>query len=238
MKKSIFIAMFFFMASFLNVLIAQTLDDVLEKHFEAVGQQKLMETKTFEIKAKISQMGMEFPMEMKMKKPEMFLVTMTMQGQEMVQAFDGETGWMIAPWISAEPQALTGEQLKQAKEQASLEGELYNFEQKGSIADFVGKVNLDGKEAYKIKLSTSDGNTKDYYIDGKTYLISKVKAKISSQGQTVDVEQTMGDYKTIGGITLATKTETKSPMGMAVILMEEVKFDQPIDDAIFKQPVK
>ena len=45
------------------------------------------------------------------------------------------------------------------------------------------------------------------------YLVSKVKSKVSAQGQTVDVEQIMSDYKTFDGITMAKKIESKSPMG-------------------------
>jgi hypothetical protein len=101
-----------------------------------------------------------------------------------------------------------------------------------------GKVNVEGKDMYRIKLTDKNGNLKDYFIDANTYLVSRVKAKVSAQGQTVDVEQIMGDYKTIDGITMAMKIESKSPMGTAVITMEEVKFNEKFDNAIFKQPAK
>jgi outer membrane lipoprotein-sorting protein len=156
----------------------------------------------------------------------------------MVQAFDGEKGWMIIPMMSPDPQVLAGDQLAQASEQANMEGELYNYEKKGSTAEMGGKVNVEGKDMYRIKLTDKNGNLKDYFIDANTYLVSRVKAKVSAQGQTVDVEQIMGDYKTIDGITIAMKIESKSPMGTAVITMEEVKFNEKFDDAIFKQPAK
>ncbi len=221
-----------------NVSKAQTINDVLDKHFKAVGQEKLLAIQSFYIKAKVSQMGMEMPMEMKIKKPDMFIVSIEMQGQKMVQAFDGQKGWMIAPWVSTDPQELSGDQLAQAKGQADMEGELYNYEKKGSTAELMGKVNVDGKEMFRIKLTDKNGNLKDYFIDANTYLVSKVKSKVSAQGQTVEVEQIMSENKTIDGITMAMKIESKSPMGTALILMEEVKFNEKFDDAIFKQPAK
>jgi hypothetical protein len=237
MKKTLItvIAIIFAMA---NVSQAQTLNEVLDKHFKAVGQEKLLAIQSFYIKAKVSQMGMEMPMEMKIKKPDMFFVSIEMQGQKMIQAFDGQKGWMIAPWVSSDPQELSGEQLTQAKGQADMEGELYNYEKKGSTAELMGKVNVDGKEMYRIKLTDKNGNLKDYFIDANTYLVSKVKSKVSAQGQTVEVEQLMSDNKTIDGITMAMKIESKSPMGSALILMEDVKFNEKFDDAIFKQPAK
>lgn len=238
MKKSVIAFLAILVIAFANVTQAQTVNEVLEKHFKAVGQEKLVELNSFYIKAKVSQMGMELPMEMRIKKPDLFITNIDIQGQKMVQAFDGQKGWMIVPMISSDPQELSGVQLDQAKEQANMDGELYNYEKKGSTAEMGGKVNVEGKEMFRIKLTDKEGNSKDYFIDANTYLISKVKAKVSAQGQTVDIEQNMSDYKTIDGITMAMKIESKSPMGTAVITMEEVKFNEKFDDAIFKQPAK
>jgi outer membrane lipoprotein-sorting protein len=238
MKKLVFAIVAIIVIAFANVAQAQSVNEVLEKHFKAVGQEKLVAINSFYIKAKVSQMGMELPMEMKIKKPDMFITNIDVQGQKMVQAFDGEKGWMIIPMMSPDPQVLAGDQLAQASEQANMEGELYNYEKKGSTAEMGGKVNVEGKDMYRIKLTDKNGNLKDYFIDANTYLVSRVKAKVSAQGQTVDVEQIMGDYKTIDGITIAMKIESKSPMGTAVITMEEVKFNEKFDDAIFKQPAK
>lgn len=238
MKKSILTTLALFVAAFFYVGNAQTLDEVLAKHFKAVGQEKLAGIETFEIKAKINQMGMDLPMSIKMKKPGKIYVEMEMQGQKMIQAFDGEKGWMIAPWVSPDPQDLTGDNLKQAQAQADLEGELYNYEEKGHMVDFIGKVKDGDNEVYRVKLTSEDGNVRNYYLDSKTYLISKVNAKVNTMGQTVEVEQRMSDYKTIGGVTMATKIETDSPMGKGVITMEEIEFNIDIDDALFERPTK
>jgi outer membrane lipoprotein-sorting protein len=217
---------------------AQSLDKVLEKHFEVVGQEKLAALQSFVLNAKISQMGMEMPMVMKMKKPNKFRMEIDMQGQKMIQAFDGEKGWMIAPWISSDPQDLAGDELKMAMDQADMEGELYNYEKKGHSAELIGKVNSDGTEAYRIKLTTKDGTVKNYFIDAKTYLVLKTKATISAMGQSVDVETKMMDYKEIDGIKMAMKMESSTPMGIHTVIVEEVKLNEKIDDSIFARPAK
>ncbi|MCF6333693.1 MAG: hypothetical protein L3J11_10460 [Draconibacterium sp.] len=238
MKKSIAILSLFLIVASVNVVQAQTLEKILDKHFKAVGQQKLVSAQTYFMKAKINQMGMEFPMEMRMERPNKFRVETEMQGQKMIQAYDGEIGWTIVPWISPDPQELAGDQLKQAIDQADFEGELYNYEEKGYSADFIGKVNVDGKEAYKIKLTSKDGSVKNYYIDAGTNLIIKVKAKVKAMGKEVEVEQIMSDYKDFDGIKMATKMESVTGMGTMSIIIEEFKVDQKFDDAIFKRPIK
>ena len=238
MKKLIITTLAIFIITSMNFVQAQSLDDVLKKHFKAVGQDKLVASKTYYMKAKLSQMGQELPMEMKMKRPNKFRVEMEMMGQKMIQAYDGEKGWMIAPWLSPDPQALEGDQLKQAMEQADFEGELYNYKQKGSSVDFVGKVNADGKEAYKIKLTSKDGSIKNYFIDAGTNLILNVKAKISANGQEIEVDQLFSDYKDFDDIKMATTLVSKTPMGNVSITIVEFKINEKFDDAIFAQPAK
>ncbi len=238
MKKLIVTTLALFILGLTGFVQAQSLDDVLNKYVKATGLETLANASSFQITAKISQMGMELPMIMKIKKPNKFRMEMEMQGQKMIQAYDGEKGWMIAPWISPDPQDLSGAQLKDAIDQADMEGELYNYKKKGHSIEFIGKVNLDGKPAYKLKLTTKDGNLKTYFIDADTYLITKVKATVKANGQSVDITQNMLDYKTVDGVTMAMKIESQSPMGKAVITMEDVKLNVDFDDAIFKKPVK
>lgn len=237
MKKSILFLTAILMTAFLGTN-AQTLDEVLDKHFKANGQEKLVAVKTYSIKAKISQMGTEMPLEMKMKRPDKFRMEMDVQGQKMIQTFDGEKGWVIAPWVSPEPQELSGDQLKQAMEQANIDGELYNYEKNGLTVELTGKVKDGDSNAYLVKVTNDKGDVKSYFIDTEKYLINKVKAKVNAMGQTVEVEQRFAEYKNIDGIMIATKIESVSPMGTATISMDEVKFNVEIDDAIFNKPAK
>ncbi|SHF93837.1 Outer membrane lipoprotein-sorting protein [Mariniphaga anaerophila] len=236
MKKTIsaFLVILLFVAA--NHTQAQNLDEVLNKHFKAIGQEKLLEKQTYFVTAKIEQMGMELPMEMKMKRPNKFRMEMEMQGQKMIQVYNGEKGWMVAPWISPEPQDLSGPQLDQAMEQANIDGELYNYKEKGTTASLLGKVNVDGSPMYNIKLTDKDGNVKNYFIDADNYFIRKVKAKINAQGQEVEVEQNMSDYKEFDGIFMPTKIESKSPMGTANIIFGDIVFGEKFDDSIFEKP--
>lgn len=217
---------------------AQTLDQVLEKYYKATGTEKLADVKTFYVKAKMSMMGMDMPMTMQMKKPDKFKIEMDVMGQKILQGYDGETGWMVNPMAGAGVTDLKGPELKQAMNQADLEGELYNYEKKGHSAELIGKVNVDGNEAYRVKLTHADGSIRDYYIDGTTYLISKVKAKVESMGQTVDVETKITEYKDVDGVKIGSKMEIDTPMGTQSMIMEDVKFNQDIDDAIFARPTE
>ncbi|MGC9354651.1 MAG: LolA family protein [Mariniphaga sp.] len=236
MKKIVSTLLVILFAAFAGQVSAQSLDEILDKHFKTIGQEKLLEKQTYSVKATIQQMGMELPMVMKMKRPNKFRTEMEMQGQKMVQAYDGEKGWMIAPWISSEPQDLSGPELDQAMEQANIDGELYNYKDKGATATMLGKVNVDGTPMFNIKLTDKNGNVKNYFIDAESYLVKKVKAKVNAQGQEVEMEQNMSDYKNIDGILMPMKIEAKMPMGNANIIFESIVFGENFEDSIFERP--
>jgi outer membrane lipoprotein-sorting protein len=217
---------------------AQTLDEVLQKHYAATGQEKIAAVQTFYIKAKMSMMGMEMPMTMQMKKPNKFRIDTEAMGQKIIQGFDGENGWMINPMVGGGVTDLKGAELKQAMNQADLEGELYNYKEKGHSAELIGKVNTDGKEAYRIKFTNADGSVKDYYIDANSYLISKVKAKIEQMGQSMNIETKITEYKDFNGIKIGSKMEIETPMGTQSMVMEEIKLDEAIDDSVFARPTE
>lgn len=237
MKKTIFTLVVLFLISSMSVLQAQNVKDIVAKHLKAIGQDKLEKVESYVIKAKVNQMGMEIPMVMKMKKPDKFRMDLEIEGMgKMVQAFNGEKGWTIAPGMGAGPQDLVGAELEQAMAQADIGGELNNYEQKGNKVELIGKETIDGKETFNLKLTNKEGSIQNYYLDAKSYLILQVKAKVSQMGQEMNVTQKTSEYKDFDGIKIATKITSETPMGDININMEEVLFNQKIDDAIFERP--
>lgn len=236
MKRTLFVTALMLFA-FLGTQ-AQTLDQVLEKHYKATGQDKIADIKTFYVKAKMSMMGMEMPMTMQVKQPDKFKIEMDVMGQTILQGYDGEAGWVKNPMTGGGVTDLKGAELQQAMSQTDFEGELYHYAEKGHSAELIGKVNLDGAEAYRVKLTNADGTVKDYYIDGNSYLLSKVKAKVESMGQTMNVETTISDYKEIDGIQFGCKMDINTPMGTQSMVMEEIKLNENIDDSVFARPAE
>lgn len=235
MKRTLFLTALMLVA-FVGVQ-AQTLEQVLEKHYKATGQEKMAAVKTYYVKAKISMMGQDMPMTIQMKRPNKFRTETEVMGQKIITGFDGESGWMKNPMMGAGITDLKGQELKQAMSQADvMESELYNYAQKGHSAELIGKVNFNGTEAYRIKFTNADGSVKDYYLDAKTYLISGIKAKVEAMGQTMEINTKVLDYKDISGIKIGSNMEVETPMGTQSLVMEEIKLDEPIDDAIFAKP--
>lgn len=236
MKKHVYLLL---PALFLAVnLQSQSLNQVLDAHFEAVNQKKTLEVKTVTMNGRIMQMGMELPMVMKMKRPDKVRMELNIQGQEMVTAYDGVNGWMIAPWIGPDPQDMPADQLKDMKERADFEGDLWNYEEKGHKAEFQGKADMEGTDAWVIRLTKKNGDVATFYIDTDSYLLIKQKTRTVINGVEVESEQIPGNYKLYSGIPMPTSIESRA-MGQSVqIIFDNIEFDVLLDDGIFARPVK
>lgn len=217
---------------------AQTLAEILEKHHEAIGQEKLAALKTYSLEAMVNQMGMELPMTVKVKRPDKFRMEMDIQGRKMVQAYDGESGWLIAPWLSPEPTVLSGDELRQARDQTNIDGPFYKLRERGLSAEFLGRDTMEGKECFNLKLIGKDGSEIFYFLDSETYYVLLAKRKVDVQGEVVDVETKMSNYQIKDGIAMAMEIESNSPMGTATIKINKVDYNVPVDDSIFENPAK
>ncbi len=236
MKKLLSLTFAILIAALFTVVNGQDLSEILDQHFSVVGQEKLAEVKTVIVYGKIIQMGTEFLFVQRMKNPNKFILEADIQGQKMIQAFDGENGWMIAPWISPDPQDLTGVQLKQAKEQTNIEGDLYNWEEKGHQAEYMGTEDVEGTETHKIKLTKKEGDEIFYYIDSESYVIIKETRKITAQGSEIEIESFPGNYEMFDGIVFPMSIKTNTMGQETEILFDSVKFDIEMNDSIFVRP--
>jgi outer membrane lipoprotein-sorting protein len=219
-----------------NCAYSQSVDNIIAKHNEVTGQDQLAKIGTYTIEATVSQMGMEIPMTMKMKRPDKFLMEMDLQGQKMIQAYNGHSGWALMPMMNNEPQELTGDQLEQAKQQAIIDGPFTDIEERGLTAELVGKEQKHGKEVFHIKLADPIGQSQSYFIDTESYYLVSTSRTLNTQGMEIEIESIMSDFQPTEGIPIARKIESVTPMGNATIKITEIQFNTPIDDSVFEKP--
>ena len=239
MKKS-FISLIVIMLLSTCFVSSQTLDEILESYFEVIGQEKLAKVSTMVFKAKVvmAAMGIELPMVVKSKRPNMFRSEMELQGMKIITAFDGKDGWMINPMASPDPQDLVGDQLKDAQKQADIDGDLYNWEEKGHTAEYSGTEDLEGTEVYKIKLTKEDGEIQYYFLDTESFILLKQTIIINTMGAEVETNLSFGNYKMIDGIAMAFSMDVMTMGQSTQLIIESVEFGIELDDSIFKRPVK
>ncbi|MCD4770294.1 MAG: outer membrane lipoprotein-sorting protein, partial [Bacteroidales bacterium] len=120
---------------------------------------------------------------------------------------------------------------------ADFDGDLYNYEEKGSSLEFVGTEEAEGTEVYKLKLTKENEDVTNYFIDTETYIVLKTTAKRLIQEVEVESETILGNYQMIDD--MAFPFSISSGMNgqvVAEIVITEVIFDVEIEDDFFAKP--
>jgi outer membrane lipoprotein-sorting protein len=223
---------------------ALTLDQIVEKHTAALGgAEKLKAIQSVTMTGKASLMGgqMEAPITMKVKRPAFMRMEITFQGKSLVQAFDGTTAWMINPFVGdTEPQKQNAEDTKTAGDDADfIDGSLVDYKAKGNKLELLGKEDVDGNPAYKIKVTKNGGSMEFEYLDAKTFLPVRSAGKRNQQGQEIEYETKPGNFKEVGGVMMPYHlVQNVNGQSMMDLTVEKVEVNTAMDPSIFRMPDK
>lgn len=221
--------------------MAQTVDEVLAQYVKAKGgMEKLKSVKTMRATGKMMMgQGMEAPFVMMGRRPNATRIEFVFQGMTGVQAFDGKNAWMVMPFMGKkDPEAMPEEETKMMAEQADLDGPLVDWKEKGHKVELVGKEQVEGADAYKLKLTMKNGTVRTYYLDAESYLEIKAEGKRKMRGTEVEGETIFGDYKDVGGLMLAHTLENgaKGSPQRQKMVFEKIEINPDLPDSLFAMP--
>jgi hypothetical protein len=227
MKKLIIIMAGLFI---MTAISAQSLDEIVKKYTAANKLDNVANLKTIKITANMSLMGMEMPMVMWMKNPNKIKSVTTFNGQDMIQVFDGEKGYVVSPMTgSTEPVEMTPDQVKQTLRSSMFQNYMATYLKNGQLT-LNGEENVNDKPAYKLQATIEGGTVIDIYIDKTSYFL--VKTATTASGVTMESYPT--DYTETSGFMIPMKTST-SAQGMDILInFTKVEVDVPMEDDIFK----
>lgn len=220
---------------------AQTVDELIAKNITAKGgMEKMKAVSTYRATGKmIAGQGMELPFVMLNKRPNNTRMEFTFQGMTGMQVYDGKTAWMSMPFMGKkEPEVMPADQAKIIEEQADFDGPLVDYKAKGHTVELVGKEQVEGADAYKLKLTLKGGDVRYIYLDAETFLEVKVEAKRTVRGTEVESESFLSDYKEVGGMMMAHVMENgaKGSPQRQKLIIEKVELNPEIDSGLFAMP--
>ena len=218
----------------MSVINAQTVEEIVKKYTAANKLDQVANLKTIKITANMSMMGMEMPMEMWMKNPNKIKTVTNFNGQDMIQVFDGEKGYVLNPMTgSTEPVEMTPDQIKQTLRSNMFQNYMAIYLKNGQLA-LAGEDKVNEKPAYKLKVTIEGGNVIDMFIDKTSFLLVKTSITTTQNGMTITMDSYPSDYTETNGVFIPMKT-TSSAQGMDfVINFTKVEVDLPMADSLFK----
>jgi hypothetical protein len=228
---------FLFFVSLLIVgmgLNAQTVDEVINKHIDAIGgKANLNQVKSLTLDITMDVMGTSAPVTEYLLNGKGFKTEAEFNGQKIITAYTDQSGWTINPLAGGnDPQALPDAVYKGGRDQIFVGGSLLDYAAKGY------KAELEGKEggAYKVKV-TKDGSESHYLIDSSTYYITKSVTNGEMMGSPVEVTITFSDHKkTDFGIVLPYSNVVDLGGFSFSSKVNKVEANKEIDPKIFEMP--
>jgi len=220
---------------------AQTADEIVEKFIKTVGgMEKIQAVKSLRRVGKYSGGGgFEAVLVEENRRPNLVRQEFVIQGMTGVTAYDGKTGWKIEPWNGKkDAEALSEEEMKGIVEDSDLDGPLVNYRAKGVKVEYVGTDEVEGTDAYKLKVTLANGDVRFYYMDTDYFVPIKIDTKRMIRGAEREYETVLGDYKEVGGWYLPFSVESgvKGSPNRQKITYEKIEANVALDDTRFARP--
>jgi len=231
-----------------SMVSCQDIDEVLENHSEAIGQEKLNKVQTIIIKGKTLMRENERPFTTYVKRPNKFRTETSMMEREIIRGFDGENNWTYSP--GGQPSGREGmgggrmgrpggQRSGQMGDHEYFGSQLYNWKEKGHKLEFAETTTMEGTDVYKLKLTNSGGDITYYFLDAESFMILKQTRTMQRMDMEFESETYFSNYKMIDGVAIAFSRETKvNGRTMMHQTIESIEFDKEIDDSMFKEPEK
>lgn len=221
---------------------APTLDELVAKNIEAKGGADALRTlqslkSTGKLIVNEGQLRLAY-VEIK-KRPGEVRAEFTLQGMTAVQAYDGKEGWKISPFQGRkDPEKISIDEAKPLIEEAEIDGPLVDWKAKESTIEYLGREDVDGTSAYKIKVVRKNGDVNFVYLDPDHFLEIRILTQRIQHGAQEEVETDISDYEKIGGVFVPFSIEAgrKGDPDKQKTVIEKAEANVPVDDAIFHFP--
>jgi hypothetical protein len=224
-----------------GVMSAQTVDEIIAKNIAAKGGlAKLKAVQSLRMTGHAEFGAMQADFVLTQKRANKMRNEISIQGMTMVQAYDGQNGWAVVPFTGKkDPEPMSADDLKEAREEADMDGPLMDYKVKGHKIELIGKEKTEGTDTYHLRVTLKDGNVRDLFLDADSFLEIKSIGKVTRQGTETVVESALGDYKEVEGLMVPFSIE-QHPQGSQgpgqKIIITKIEFNVPVDDAVFKMP--
>src|SRR5262249_31824129 len=154
---------------------AQTADEIVAKSLAARGGlEKIKAVQAQRISGTISfGQDAEGPFVIELKRPMKLHMEVTLAGQKLVRGYNGKgAGWVVNPFAEDHgPQPMAEEDLKNIDDEADFDGPLVDYKAKGNQLEMLGRDQVGGRDAFKIKMTKASGDARVYFIDAASYQV-------------------------------------------------------------------
>jgi hypothetical protein len=161
-------------------------------------------------------------------------------GQTAIQVYNGTQGWKLRPFLNRhQVENFTPEELQSQASQSDLDGYLIDYAAKGEKVELEGVEQVEGHDAYNLKVTDSGGHSRHVWIDAANFLEVKVEGVPRRlDGKYHPVATYLRDYRNVGGLVMPYLMETAvdGVKDKEKIEIETIVSNPKLDDSRFVMP--
>jgi len=225
-----------------GLLLAQTADDVINAYLKARGGlTKIRAVQSERVSGTLSfGPAIEGPFFVERKRPLKMHMEMTLNGQTLIRVFDGKSaGWIYNPFLpNAAVQPMPPADIRGIAEEADFEGPFIDYKAKGNQIEFVGKDEVEGKPAQKLKLTNKQGDIGYFFFDASTGLILKWEGTRRNGDKDIPWETYFRDFRDVEGLKYPFLVESGAAGSDQTqkIIATKIEINIPLNDSQFAEP--
>jgi len=227
--------------------VAQTADEVIEKHLAAMGGRAALSKLTTLVASGtvvVSAQGADVPgsIEVTRRTPNKVRTLMKLDlsafgsGEMIVdQRCDGKAAF--ASNSMQGNREITGEQL-QLMLNASYPSALLTYKEAGATAEMQGKDQIGGRAMFVLVYTPKAGPASKMFIDAETYLLARTitRLNVAEAGGAIEQTSDVSDYRDVSGVRLPSSITSSSPAQVVAVTLTKLEINVPVDDAVFSRP--
>ncbi len=219
-----------------------TVDQLVAKNIEAKGGAEAVHAlQSLKLTGKllVNQGQLELGYTETRKRPNEVRSEYSLQGMTAVNAFDGKEGWKISPFQGRkDPEKMSADDTKSLWEDAEVAGPLVDWQEKGSKVEYLGTEDVDGTQAYKLKVTRKNGDVSFVYLDPEHFLEIRIINQRMEHGAQVQTEIDLSDYEKVDGVYVPFSVDTghKGDPDKQKLIIDKADGNVPTDEAMFQFP--
>lgn len=236
--KKNYIILIIFSLCFSSVALAQSVEEIIEKHINAHGgAEKWDNIFSMAINARFTAFSEENEFYAIKSNGGQYYSDLTIGQHKVKEAFNGTSGWTIDPWHGfLYPRLLNKVEDNVFHQKAEFFTPFYKYKEKGMKVELLGEENVDGIDTYAIKLTRRSGLVETWYLDKATFLEYKSESDWVDFAMRSPAESFFDDFREVDGLVIPFYVERMFGQRDRILVIEEVAFNSLDFYDIFEMP--
>jgi len=227
-----------------SAAFAYTADELAAKNVAAKGgAEKLAALHSLRLTGKMLVNGdtLQLGYVATLQRPDSARFEATLQGLTLIQAYDGTQGWKVNPFRGRkDPEKMSADDARELSEDAAdFTGPLVDWRAKGYKLDYLGTEDVDGTDAYKLRVTRPNGDITYVFLDPDYFLEIRTITRRIQHGVPSETVTDYGDYEQVNGVYYPL-SQASGPNGSSdrssKLQFDKAEANLAVDGALFRFP--